>query len=407
MSNVGGIVAVNRIKAGVAKNKKIIKVGVASVSLVLVFALGLGIGKGEIGFSHASKQSASLPANLNFSSVEKVYDTLRAQYDGKLDENSLLDGAKKGLVESAGDPYTVYMSAEKTKEFDDELNGSFTGIGAELGKEGDNIIIVSPISGFPADKAGLKAKDVIMEIDGKSAAGLGVDDAVKQIRGPKDTQVKLRVARDSKEDLTFTMTRTDITTPSVESKTLDNNIGYIHISRFSDDTVQLTREAATKFKEQNVKGIVLDVRGDPGGLLDAAVGVSSLWLPADKTVLQEKRDGKVIKTYYSNGNPILQGVPTVVLIDGGSASASEITAGALKDNGAAILMGVKSYGKGSVQNVNRLNDGSSIKITIARWYTPKDVNIDKEGIQPDKKVEQNTGSAADEQLDSATAELNK
>ncbi len=400
--------AKGRIKFNVsARKKKILKIGLGVSTLLAVFFVGFGIGNGKIAFGQYSSVATSLPSNLNYSSVEKVYDTLRSQYDGKLEQKNLLDGAKKGLVEAAGDPYTEYMSAEKTKEFDEELNGSFTGIGAELGKDGDNIVIVSPIAGFPAEKAGLKAKDVIMEIDGKSAAGISVNEAVKQIRGPKDTQVKLRIARDNKEDLTFTITRTDITTPSVETKVLDNNVGYIKISRFSDDTAQLTRAAATKFKQQNVKGVILDVRGDPGGLLNAAVDVSSLWLSPDKTVLQEKRDGKVIKTYYATGNPILQGIPTMVLIDDGSASASEITAGALKDNGAATLMGIKSYGKGSVQQVNRFDDGSSLKVTIARWYTPKGVNIDKEGIQPDKKVEQNTNSTEDEQLNAALAELNK
>ncbi len=390
------------------RGKKLLKIGLGVGLLLLVFYTGVSIGNGKIVFgTKPTSQSAGLPTNLNYTSVEQVYDSLRAKFDGKLEENALTDGMKKGMVEAAGDPYTVFMSADKTKEFDEELNGSFTGIGAELGKDGDSIIIVSPISGFPADKAGLKPKDVIIEIDGKSTSGISVDDAVKQIRGPKDTKVKLLVVRDGKEDLTFDITRADITTPSVESKTLEGNIGYIKISRFSDDTAQLAKDAALNFKSQNVKGIILDVRGDPGGLLDAAVDVSSLWLPSQKTVLQEKRDGVVIKTYYANGNPTLEGIPTVVLINEGSASASEITAGALKDNGAATLLGVKSYGKGSVQQIQRFDDGSSLKVTIARWYTPGGRNIDKEGIEPDTKVEQTSDSKVDAQLDAAVIELNK
>lgn len=311
------------------------------------------------------------------------------------------------MVEAAGDPYTEFLTAEQTKEFNEELNGSFSGVGAELGKDGDNIVIVAPIAGFPAEKAGLKPKDVIVEIDGQSTHGLGISEAVKKIRGPEGTEVKLRVIRDQKEDLSFTITRENITIPSVEYKVLDGNIGYLKISRFADDTSELTKAAATKFKDADVKGVVLDMRGNPGGLLNSAVDVSSLWLPNDKTVLEEKRDGVVIKTYKSNGSALLAGKPTVVLIDDGSASASEITAGALKDNGVAKLLGIKSFGKGSVQSIESLPDGSSLKVTVARWYTPSGRNIDKEGIEPDIKVEQTSDSTSDVQLNAALNELKK
>ena len=180
------------------------------------------------------------------------------------------------------------------------------------------------------------------------------------------------------------------------------------ISRFSDDTGVLASKAASDFKSKGVKGVVLDLRGNPGGYLDAAVDVSSLWLPNGKTVLQERRDGKVVKTYKSTGNDTLQGIPTVVLIDDGSASASEITAGALHDNGVASLIGVKSFGKGSVQEPQARTDGSLLKITVARWYTPNGKNIDKEGISPDQKVDRSLDDIKankDPQLDAATAKL--
>lgn len=387
---------------------KLLKFGVIALVTGFVFMLGMGVGNGSITFQGDKVgRSSQLPTNLDFSSVEEVYDLLRNRYDGNLEQAKLIEGLKKGLVEAAGDPYTEFMSAEQTKEFDEDLNGTFSGIGAELSKDGDAIVVVSPISGFPAEKAGLKSKDVIVEIDGTSTYGMSVSEAVKRIRGEKGTQVKLRVIRGGSEDLSFDITRDNITIPSVESKMLEGNIGYIKISRFSDDTTQLTREAATQLKQQGAKGVVLDLRGNPGGLLDAAVGVSSVWLPAQKTVLEEKRDGVVIKTYYASGSPILEGIPTVVLINDGSASASEITAGALKDNGAATLLGEKSYGKGSVQQIERLKDGSALKVTIARWFTPNGRNIDKEGIEPDTKVEQKSDSSEDQQLNQALAELKK
>ncbi len=396
-------------RTGWSRRGGVKKIALGVLGLYLVFSLGVGVGRGAINLSVGTTSNKSLPANLDYSSVEQVYDTLRKNYDGSLDQTKLLDGLKEGLVKASGDPYTEYMPPEDAKAFDEQLNGSFTGIGAELGKgaDGKTVIIVSPIAGFPADKAGLRPKDIIAEIDGKSAYDISLDEAVKQIRGPKGTKVNLKIVRDQ-QPLSFTIERDQITIPSVESKMLDDTIGYIKVSRFSEDTVKLTQDAAVDFKQKNVKGVILDVRGDPGGLLDAAVGVSSIWLPAGKTVLQEKRAGVVTKTYRSEGSAILAGVPTVVLINDGSASASEITAGALRDNKAATLLGVKSFGKGSVQEVERLANGGILKITIARWYTPGDKNIDKAGIEPDQKVdrtEDDYKNNKDPQLDAAIAKL--
>lgn len=391
-----------------SSNKKWLKWSLVGLCALFIFSFGYGLGSGNITLStKQSSQNSSLSNNLDFSSVEKVYDLLRKNYDGKLEQSKLIEGMKQGLVNAAGDPYTEYMTAEQTKEFNSDLNGTFSGIGAELGKDGGTIVVVAPIAGFPAEKAGLKSKDVIAEIDGESTYGLSVSEAVKKIRGEEGTEVKLRVIRNKQEDLNFTIKRENITIPSVESKMLDNNVGYIKISRFSDDTVQLTRQAAEDLKNQGAKSMILDLRGNPGGLLEAAVGVSSIWLPNGKTVLQEKRDGVVIKTYDSTGNPVIEGMPTVILIDDGSASASEIVAGALKDNGAATLLGNKSYGKGSVQTIENLPDGSSIKITIARWYTPNGRNIDKEGIEPDQKVDQSDNPTEDTQLQAAQENLKK
>ena len=200
--------------------------------------------------------------------------------------------------------------------------------------------------------------------------------------------------------------REEINIPSVESKIIDGNIGYMKIIRFGDDTAELARKAADQFKADGVKRVILDLRGNPGGYLDASVDVSSLWMQ-DKIVLTERRDGVIIKTYKTRGSSPLLGIPTVVLIDEGSASASEITAGALRDNNAATLIGVKSFGKGSVQQPQNLDNGGILKVTIARWFTPNGKNIDKQGIQPDKKVEiseEDIKAGRDPQLDAAIAQ---
>jgi len=358
---------------------------------VAVFSLGLGIGQGRIEFGRdaalqRSVQDGKLPEDLNYSSVEDVYDALKKNYDGDLDEQALLDGIKQGLANASGDNYTEYLNGEAAKEFNEELDGTFTGIGAELGKDEQALVIIAPIDGFPAAKAGLRPQDIIAEIDGESAFDLSITEAVKKIRGPENTKVSLKIIRGT-EQLDVEITRAMINIPSVESEILDGNIGYLKVSRFSDDTAQLARAAAQKFKKAKVQGVILDVRNDPGGLLDASVDVASLWLSSDKVVLQEKRNDVVVRTYNAQGESPLKGVPTVVLVNEGSASASEIVAGALQDNGAATLIGMQTFGKGSVQQLVNLSGDGVLKVTIARWYTPDGKNIDKEGIAPDKKVE--------------------
>lgn len=364
------------------------KVLCAVVIAGAVFLAGVGIGNGTIKFGTAQNaQNKDLPADLDYASVEKVYDALRANYDGDLDVEKLLDGLRTGLAEASGDPYTIYMNAQAADEFNKQLSGTFSGIGAELGKDpAGNLIIVSPISGFPAAKAGLRPQDVLVSIDETSAAGLNIEEAVTKIRGPKGTQVKIRVVRDKKEDLSFTITREDIKIPSVKYEILPDNVGYLQITQFNDDTYQLSRAAAEAFKKQGVKRVVLDLRGNPGGLLKSAVEVTSLWLPRGETILQERRGDLIISTSVATGDDLLKGIPTAVLIDAGSASASEIMAGALRDNKAATLFGVKSYGKGSVQQIQQLPGGGELKVTVARWFRPNGQNIDGKGIEPDTEV---------------------
>ena len=390
----------------------LIKAGLLIIGALGIFWLGLAIGRGQLGpdaIFHRS-ESSNLPSKLDLSSVQQVYSDLRTSYDGQLTTNQLLDGIKTGLAQATGDPYTEYFSPTAAKQFNDQLSGSFSGIGAELGKDSSgNLIVISPIAGSPADKAGLKAQDIISQINGTSTTGMNTDDAVTRIRGAAGTKVTLQLIRGGTQTLSLTITRDNITIPSVTSKTLSGNIGYIQISQFSNDTADLATKAAAQFKQAGVKGIVLDMRGDPGGLLDAAVSVSSLWLPNGKTILTERRGNTIVQSYTSNGTDTLQGIPTVVLIDGGSASAAEITAAALHDNKAATLMGVTSFGKGSVQEIDQLPGGAELKVTIAHWYTPDGKNINKQGITPDQvvKLPANLPAGQDPQLDAATAFLNK
>lgn len=369
--------------------------------LVAMIAFALGAKATEFDFTFRKGQSSDLPAKLDYSSVDALYDQLRENYDGKLTQEQLLDGLKKGLVSSTGDPYTVYMNAKESKEFNDSLNGKFSGIGAELGRRNDRLVVIAPLDGTPAQRAGLRSGDIIMQINDEDATKLSTDQAVAKIRGDKGTTVKLKVARDNKP-LDFSIVREEITTPSVKWSVADG-VGYLEINQFSEDTGELAHRAAEEFKQKGVQGVVVDLRGNGGGYLNAAVDVASLWLDK-KVVVQEKEGDKVVDTLRTNSNPLLAGMKTTVLIDGGSASASEILAGALQDHGVAKLIGTKSFGKGSVQQIEELGDGGQLKVTVARWYTPNNKNIDKEGINPDTEVKitaEDINAGKDPQKDAA------
>lgn len=366
------------------------------------------------GTSSQYSSETNLPANLDYSSVTDVYNKIRANYDGKLTADQLLTGMKKGMAEATGDPYTEYFTAKEAKDFEGQINGTFTGVGAELGKDSDgNIIVVAPIAGNPADKAGVKAQDIIATINNESTTGMSIDDAVSKIRGPKGSKVTLGLVRNKSQALTITIVRDNIQIKSVKYQMLDNNIGYISISTFGDDTPGLITEAANSMQSNHAKGIILDLRGNPGGIVDSAVAVASQWLPSDKTVLQEKRGSVVLKTYTSDGPGELANIPTVVLIDEGSASASEITAGALKDQANVHLIGTKSYGKGVVQQPICMSGspdsqgycpGDMLKVTIASWYRPNGQNINHQGITPDQTVkftDADMANGSDPQKDAA------
>lgn len=334
--------------------------------------------------NEVNSENKKLPKNLDYSSVEEVYDALRVNYDGQLNVDDIINGLKTGLVESAGDPYTNYLSTEDNEDFDSQLSGTFTGIGAELIEENNVVVVSTPLSGFPAEKAGVKARDIIFKIDGEDATQLTVADAVKKIRGEKGTTVKLTLIREG-EQIEVSIVRDVINIPSVKSEVI-NGIGYMTIYRFGDDTTELARKYAQEYKNSGINGIVVDLRNNPGGYLEESVGVASLWLDKNSVVVEEKRGDVSIKKDRAYGGNILKGTKTVVLINGGSASASEILAGALKDNNLATLVGEKTFGKGSVQQLEEFKDSSALKVTVAKWFTPSGKNIDKEGISPDKEV---------------------
>ncbi len=386
-----------------------------AAGVIVIFLIGYFIGTGQLSLSFwhhgLTPVATNLPAKLDYAKVDQVYKSLKENYDGQLSEDQLIDGLKHGLAEATNDPYTVYFTPKEAKAFEEELNNSFAGIGARLSKDTDgNLVVGEAIAGFPAAKAGLQAQDIIISVNGTDTSKLTLDDAITKIRGPIGSKVTLQIVRDKAQTLSFTITRQEIKLPSVTTKTLDGNIGYVQITSFSDDTTDLAQKAADQFKAAHVRGIILDLRDDPGGYLDAAVHVSSLWLPQGTLVLQEKRGSTVEDTNYALGGDELHGIPTVILINGGSASAAEITTGALHDNGAAYVIGQKSYGKGVVQQPINFSDGSILKVTIASWYRPNGKNINKLGITPDKTVTLTAAQVKagnDTQLQAAEYYLNK
>ncbi len=385
--------------------KRALLVGAALV----LFMLGVLVGQGKIGIGTSKYASRSgLPSKLDYSQLDDVYKALRENYDGSLNESQVIDGLKHGLAQSANDPYTEYFTAKEAQDFNNDLQGTISGIGAQLElDQQENVVVVAPISGSPAEAAGLKAKDIIIAIDGKSTSGMTASQAVVKIRGKKGTQVKLTVVRNNKDQVDLTITRDTIHVPSVTSKLLDGNIGYLRVSQFSDDTDELARKAAQTFEDKGVKKVILDLRDNPGGEVNSAVGLASLWLDQGEVVVQEKRGNVVFDVSRATGDPLFAGMKTVVLVNAGSASASEITTLALRDQVDARVIGEQSFGKGVEQQLIPFSDGSALKVTVGKWYSPNGTNINKKGITPDQKVAApaDAKSTSDPQLEAAQAWL--
>ena len=344
----------------------------------------------EIGYFGMDKlnSASAITSDIDFNLYWKVWNTLKDNYvdKSKLDDQTLFYGALKGLVAAVGDPYTFFMDPKESQQYADDLAGTFEGIGAELGLKNEIITIISPLADMPAAKAGLKAGDQIFAINGTSTINMTVNEAVRQIRGPKDTAVTLTIFRQGEKDTKdYTITRGVIFVKSVKTEMRSDGLYLISISAFNDDTWGLFQEAVNDIGVKKPKGIILDLRNNPGGYLDTAVDMSSEWVESGPVVIEKFSETKQNK-YLTTGSTKLKDIPTVVLINEGSASASEIVAGALQDTKKATIVGEKSFGKGSIQSLIDLEDGSSIKITIAKWLTPKGTSINDQGITPDQEV---------------------
>ena len=382
------------------------------ITIGLIFVLGLGYIAGTFNNQIISTVAPifgkkSYAGTLDLSSVQTTYRSLKANYDGTIDDKALIEAANKGIVSALGDPYTLYFNAKEASDFSNDLTGTIGGgIGVELSVRNEHVTVVRVLADNPAEKAGMLVGDVISKVNDTSIpASTAINDVVSKIRGDAGTTVKITVSRgaDTKD---FTITRANVSNPSVYSKVSDG-IGVMTITRFDEQTGQLARAAARSFKTQNVKSVILDLRGNGGGYLTAAQDVVSLWLN-NKTVVTERTNGIVTDDLKSGTNPILAGLPTAILVNASSASASEITAGALQDNGVAKLIGVTTFGKGSVQKLLNLPDGTELKVTVARWYTPNGKNISKQGITPDKVVTisaDDVNAGRDPQFDAAKALL--
>jgi carboxyl-terminal processing protease len=294
-------------------------------------------------------------------------------------------GAVKGAVNAIEDPYTVFMTPEESQEFTQSLKGQLQGIGAELQFKDGAVVVVSPLKGSPAKEAGLLPKDVIVKVDSQDVLGKSLEAVVDMIRGPKGTEVTLTVFRASREkQFTFTIVREDIRVPSVETawyETSEGNVALVSVNQFGEGIIAEVSEALSDIDAGSVEGVILDLRFNGGGFLDGAVGLTSLFLRDGKVVTVERK-GEQPKAHYALGRPLVPEEPLVILINEGSASASEIVAGALQDAQRAVVMGAPSFGKGSVQEVIDIPGGSTLRVTVARWLTPSGRNIAKDGIEP-------------------------
>lgn len=322
--------------------------------------------------------------SLDLTTTQEVYRNLKANFDGELDEQALINGANRGLVAAAGDQYTTFMDVDEVKEFNMSMSGDIGGgIGAEIGLRNDKLTIIRPLDGSPAEEAGLLPGDIITKVNDNSTSGWTVDQVVAKIRGDIDSKVNLVVIRgeDTKE---FSITRRKIVSPTVESE-IRGDVGILTVHRFNDETGILSRRAAEEFIKEGVNRAVLDMRGNPGGTVSSAKQLSGLWLD-NQIIMTERRGSEIVDTVKSIGSPILADIDTAVLINGGSASASEIVAGALRDHGKATLVGEKSFGKGSVQVLLNLSNGAQMRVTQSRWWTPNGKTIDHIGIEPDVVV---------------------
>jgi carboxyl-terminal processing protease len=380
--------------------------------LSVVLALSLGV----FGGRYLSPAGEFRSSPLRFVAVEEgkrqlvfptfweAWDELHGNFINGLDDEKLFYGAVAGMVAAAGDPYTVFSPPVETKQFEETIQGSFSGVGIEIGVRQGVVTVIAPLDGSPAARAGVREGDIIIAIDDKPvSAEMTIDEVVQLIRGEEGKSVVLKVVHlGEPEPIDITIVRETIEVESVRLE-ISDGIAHIRITNFNGDTAKQFVTAARRARDDQVRGILLDVRNNPGGFLDSAVEISSQFLNRGQVVVSEK--GKVNKDYPAEGNPQLAGIPTVILVNNGSASASEIVAGALHDHLQAPIVGTQTFGKGSVQEFLKLSDGSSLRVTVAKWFTPHGRSINEEGIKPTIEVEQNRETEEDEQLNRAREEL--
>lgn len=388
--------------------------GILTFSLGWFFAkniqTGSGSGRGllqsDLSIDPVSK------TELKIRDIDDVWQRLQASYydASKLDPAKLEFGAVKGFVQGIGDPYSVFMTPEESKEFEDGLEGQLEGIGAKLEVKDGKLMVVAPLKNSPAQKAGVRSGDIIYKIDGALAEEMTLFDAIKKIRGKTDTTVTLMLLREgTPQPITLTITRGEITIDSITLKKLDGDIFHLEINQFNDHTKSEFNNAVQQILLEKAKGLVLDVRGNGGGYLDTSIDILSEIIGGQKTAaIIKKRDASKTESVKTNGSGRLADIPLVVLVDKGSASASEIVAGAIQDYKRGPVMGEKTFGKGSVQELAELPDGSRLRMTIAKWFTPLDRSIDGVGVAPDKEVkitDEDRIAKRDPQLDEAVKYL--
>lgn len=383
----------NKLLKSNALHKKLIIRLLVSVTIIgLVFGLGFVFGQKnsdidkvtELDFGSLFQQD-----EVDFSLVQDAWNLINEEYvnaDG-LDQEALIYGAIRGMLDALNDPYTVFFDKKETANFLSNVSGSFEGIGIEIGIRDDLLTVISPLKNSPAERAGMRAGDKIIGIDGEDSTSITLEEAVSIIRGPVGTLVVLTILRGEKEELDIDIIRDTIEVPSVIWEILENDIVYIELVQFSEITARDFSLAIQEILELNVDKIILDVRNNPGGFLDVAIDIAGWFLPKGKIVVSEELGDGTKRIHRSRGPGSLENFSVVILINEGSASASEILAGALRDNNNTTLLGKKSFGKGSVQTLKDLNGGTSIKLTVARWITPSGQQINDTGIEPDIEVE--------------------
>lgn len=357
---------------------------IGALGMLMGVMLALGIG------AHADRDTGTANSQTiplqDIRALSEVFGKIKDNYVEPVKDKTLLENAIRGMMAGL-DPHSTYLDKAAFQELRVGTTGEFGGLGIVVGMEDGFVKVVSPIDDTPAQRAGIKSGDLIIRLDNKPVKGMTLDDAVKQMRGKPGTKIKLLVVREGEQKpLNFVLTRDRIRVKSVKSKMLEDGYGYVRISQFQERTATDMRKAISKLKKEhkgNLKGLVLDLRNNPGGLLDAAVDVADTFITKGAIVSVRGRDRSDDVTHNATPNDMLKGAPMIVLVNGGSASASEIVSGALQDDKRAIIMGTKTFGKGSVQTVVPLGNDTAIKLTTARYYTPSGRSIQAEGIEPD------------------------